>query len=73
MLHFRPMPFKWCMHIILLTVIVQNARGFSLNSRRSRSANENEDFQFQPTPNLGKLRFQFAFFARKLQNVHLLT
>lgn len=52
MLHFTP--FKWCMHIVLLTVIVQNARGFSLNSRRSRSAFENENFRFQPTPNLGK-------------------
>lgn len=59
------MPLKWCLHIILLTVIVQNARGFSLNSRRSRSAIENEtaNFRFQPIPNLGKSQTQSLYFA----------
>lgn len=62
----RFLPFQWYIHLVLLTVIVQNARGFSLNSRRSRSAIVNENVQFQPTPNLGKLRtklFQFTSYS----------
>lgn len=50
----RFMPFQWYIFLVLLTVIVQNARGFSLNGRRSRSAILNENLQFQPTLNLGK-------------------
>lgn len=52
---FRFLPFQWLIHVILITVLVQNARGFSLNGRRSsRSAILNENVRFQPTPNLGK-------------------
>lgn len=60
----RFVSYRWYIHLVLLTVIAQNTRGFSLNSRRSRSANEN--VEFQPTPNLGKMKqFQFAFVVWK--------
>lgn len=62
MLHF--LPFRWLIHLVLLTVIVQNARGFSINSRRNfRSAIGNENPQFQPIPNLGK-------FHNKITSIH---
>lgn len=49
----RFLPFQWHIHLILLIVIVQNARGFSLNSRTTRNAVAKENVRFQPTPNLG--------------------
>lgn len=50
----RCLPFQWYIHLALLTVLVQNARGFSLNSRSTRMASAKENARFQPTPNLGK-------------------